>query len=366
LTLFGSCSSDSMPRKGDFKIIMDVRCTGQRTETRVYKKSWYNGEYSLANVLSFYPPDSEMYNRAQQVEPPDGQPQGVIEKVMNWDVNLDKRLGSDRKKEEMRSRDKRTRSRSRDMMRGRSAHRVRGRSLSIASIRVIRPADNSKSRRKSVIRRSASRIRSRSRSRCREMNYLSERDKSAERWKYGGTRHIRVLSPLTKKCSQRTPGRKRNYEGSRRSSSRKSNSSPSCRPRARYSPKFNNSRGNSPRARGCSPKTRKIVLLSPIRVKKSVREIINEEKDFKRFREFRDESESPVKKRVKDRLGVRKVDREEIEMYNMDVRAGRCGAVAVVKEYIDSKNGIMELRTSEGGRSAVILFSAGQVWVPDR
>ena len=41
LTLFGSCSSDSMPRKGDFKIIMDVRCTGQRTETRVYKKSWY-------------------------------------------------------------------------------------------------------------------------------------------------------------------------------------------------------------------------------------------------------------------------------------------------------------------------------------
>ena len=133
MTLFGSCSSDSMPRKGDFKIIMDVRCTGQRTETRVYKKSWYNGEYSLANVLSFYPPDSEMYNRAQQVEPPDGQPQGVIEKVMNWDVNLDKRLGSDRKKEEMRSRDKRTRSRSRDMMRGRSAHRVRGRSLSIAS-----------------------------------------------------------------------------------------------------------------------------------------------------------------------------------------------------------------------------------------
>ena len=107
-------------------------------------------------------------------------------------------------------------------------------------------------------------------------------------------------------------------------------------------------------------------MLSPIRVKKSVREIINEEKDFKRFREFRDESESPVKKRVKDRLGVRKVDREEIEMYNMDVRAGRCGAVAVVKEYIDSKNGIMELRTSEGGRSAVILFSAGQVWVPDR
>ena len=65
MTLFGSCSSDSMPRKGDFKIIMDVRCTGQRTETRVYKKSWYNGEYSLANVLSFYPPDSEMYSESE-------------------------------------------------------------------------------------------------------------------------------------------------------------------------------------------------------------------------------------------------------------------------------------------------------------
>merc|ERR1719228_2734834 len=103
---------------------------------------------------------------------------------MNWDMNLDKRLGSDRKREEMRSRVKRTRSRSRDKMRGRSAHRVRGRSLSIASIRVIRPADNTKSRRKSVIRRSASRIRSR----CREISYLSERNKSEERWKYGGTR----------------------------------------------------------------------------------------------------------------------------------------------------------------------------------
>merc|ERR1712098_220670 len=67
LTLFGSCSSDSMPRRKDFKIIMNVRCTGgQRTETRVYKKS-FEGEYILANVLSFYPPDpdSETYSESE-------------------------------------------------------------------------------------------------------------------------------------------------------------------------------------------------------------------------------------------------------------------------------------------------------------
>ena len=50
----------------------------------------------------------------------------------------------------------------------------------------------------------------------------------------------------------------------------------------------------------------------------------------------------------------------------MDPTDGRCGAVAVVKEYIDLKNGIMELKTSEGGRGAVVLFSAGQMWVPNR
>ena len=50
----------------------------------------------------------------------------------------------------------------------------------------------------------------------------------------------------------------------------------------------------------------------------------------------------------------------------MDPKIGSCGAVAVVKEYIDSENGIMELKSNEGGNGAVILFSAGQVWVPDR
>ena len=45
---------------------------------------------------------------------------------------------------------------------------------------------------------------------------------------------------------------------------------------------------------------------------------------------------------------------------------GRCGAVAIIKEYIDDKNGLMELRTTEGGHGSVILFNENQVWVTDR
>ena len=90
-------------------------------------------------------------------------------------------------------------------------------------------------------------------------------------------------------------------------------------------------------------------------------------RDHKRMREkSQDRSRSPMKKRVKDRLGVGKLEPEEVEVYNMDTMVGRCGAVAVVKEYINSNNGIMELKTSEGGRGGVVLFNAEQVWVPDR
>ena len=45
---------------------------------------------------------------------------------------------------------------------------------------------------------------------------------------------------------------------------------------------------------------------------------------------------------------------------------GRCGAVAIVKEYIDENNGLMELRTTEGGHGSVILFNENQVWIADR
>merc|ERR1719318_1202316 len=93
-----------------------------------------------------------------------------------------------------------------------------------------------------------------------------------------------------------------------------------------------------------------------------------DERDHTRMmkEEYHERTRSPVKKRVKDRLGVRKEEPEQVEVYNMDTNLGRCGAVAIIKEYIDSKSGIMELRTSEGGRGAVILFSAEQVWIPDR
>merc|ERR1719318_208131 len=93
-----------------------------------------------------------------------------------------------------------------------------------------------------------------------------------------------------------------------------------------------------------------------------------DERDHTRMmkEEHHERTRSPVKKRVKDRLGVRKEEPEQVEVYNMDTNLGRCGAVAIIKEYIDSKSGIMELRTSEGGRGAVILFSAEQVWIPDR
>ena len=91
-----------------------------------------------------------------------------------------------------------------------------------------------------------------------------------------------------------------------------------------------------------------------------------DERDMRLKDDFQLKIRSPVKKRVKDRLGIRKELPDEIEVYNMDISLGRCGAVAIVKEFIDSKTGILELKTSEGGSGAVILFSAEQIWVPDR
>ena len=76
-------------------------------------------------------------------------------------------------------------------------------------------------------------------------------------------------------------------------------------------------------------------------------------------------SRSPKKRSIKERLGVRKgVD--EVEVFNMDINEWLCGAVGIIKEYVDDNMGIMELRISEGGRGAVILFSAEEMWIPDR
>ena len=114
--------------------------------------------------------------------------------------------------------------------------------------------------------------------------------------------------------------------------------------------------------RGGSPKGRKIILLSPVRAGKSVREVIMDERDFK----GNVVGSPPVKKRIKDRLGVRSECDVDVEVYNMDNEIGRCGAVALIKEYIDDTKGLLELRVSEGGRGAVILFNSNQVWIPDR
>ena len=278
----------------------------------------------------------------QQVELPPGQPQDVVDKVLLWDVGT----GSGVKKEHVEGSKRRSsgdferslskerwHSTSRDRERsGDRSRPKRRRSLSLESIRM--PIERISSKRRS-------RSKSRHRAEKRIVERRSVRERSVERLlKKSNRRRSRErgeLSPLTRTCTLRTE------------------SSSQCK------------RKYDVHSIGSSPRNRKIVLLSPKRVSKSVREVIMDERDHKRVREkSQDRSRSPTKKRVKDRLGVRKLEPEEVEVYNMDTMVGRCGAVAVVKEYINSNNGIMELKTSEGGRGGVVLFNAEQVWIPDR
>ena len=297
--------------------------------------------YSYEDTIVTRVLQSLMGGRAQQqVELPLCQPQDVVNKVLGWDVvtgsggKKDKLDGVSRRSIEKSLSKERWRSASRDGERsGERCMRKRRRSLSIESVR--RPEARISSKR-----------RSRSRSRHREVKKRLverkyERERSVERLlRKSNRRRSRErgeLSPLTRTCSWRTES---SSQGKRRQDSHSA---------------------------GSSPRIRKIVLLSPKRVEKSVREVIMDERDHKKMREnSHGRSRSPLKKRVKDRLGVRKLDPEEVEVYNMDTLLGKCGAVAVIKEYIDSKNGIMELRTSEGGTGGVILFNAEQVWIPDR
>jgi hypothetical protein len=293
--------------------------------------------YSYEDTIVTRVLQSLMGNRAQQpVELPSVQPQDAMDKVLSWDLS-----SGGRKEDFGGTRMERSLSRERRLTRSpeRSGERPRPkRRRSLSTDTVCRPE---------VRRASSRRKRSRSRSRHEKRRRLvkstrSERAKSVERLlrKSNQPHHSssrREVSPLTRTCSLRT---EETSQVKRRQES--------------------HSVGNSPRIR-------KIVLLSPKRANKSVREVIMDERDHTRLKdEGHDRSRSPVKKKVKDRLGVRKKEPEEMEVYNMDTSLGRCGAVAIVKEYIDSKSGIMELRTSEGGRGAVILFSAEQVWIPDR
>ena len=278
----------------------------------------------------------------QQVELPSLQSQDAINKVLSWDVGtggkkdlsegcLKSLEGSGRSIRSLEAR----RGRSTERNVERSRPKKRRRSLSLET--VSRPAKVSTRRKRS---RSKSRIEE---SRLRRESSRSRRVKSVERLlKRNNDQHRsrREASPLTRTCSMRTE----------QSSYRK----------RRYHESHSAARSPSPRTR------RKIVLLSPVRVKKSVREVIMDERDMRLEDDFQLKIRSPVKKRVKDRLGVRRELPDEIEVYNMDISLGRCGAVAIVKEFIDSKTGILELKTSEGGSGAVILFSAEQIWVPDR
>ena len=70
-----------------------------------------------------------------------------------------------------------------------------------------------------------------------------------------------------------------------------------------------------------SPRSRKIILLSPQREGRSIREKINEERDSRHsVAKATPRSGSPVKKRVKDRLGVKKEPTTEV--FNMDSNLG--------------------------------------------
>ena len=124
---------------------------------------------------------------------------------------------------------------------------------------------------------------------------------------------------------------------------------------------------------------RKIVP-SPQRSHKSIRDIINDERDSRPSQ--KPVRKLPAKKRVKDRLGTKPAAITEIfnmepsegqfviRLYNncltTEFLLGKVGGVAIIKEYVDSKLGLLELRTSEGGRGSTVLFSVDEVWVPDR
>ena len=301
----------------------------------------YNYEDTIVTRVLQSLMGSRNQHQQSQMELPSLQSQEALSKVLSWDVDGGRKGDlsevSRSSLKEARSFSKEGRkSKSRERSRERVKKSKRRRSLSIESVsRLARPS----SRRK----RSRSRGRLVKKIKGESPRSKKSRDKSVERLLKRSNEHLhhsytRETSPLTKvirTCPISTE--KSNYV------------------KRRYDESY--SAGNSPRSR-------KILLLSPLRVKKSVREVIMDERDMRLGDEFQVKIRSPVKKSVKDRLGVRNEDPPEV--FNMDISKGRCGAVAIVKEYIDSKTGIMELKTSEGGRGAVILFSAQEVWIPDR
>ena len=133
----------------------------------------------------------------------------------------------------------------------------------------------------------------------------------------------RDISPRTRRYGYYSPCTTRYY--SPRDSYRRQGGNYSPRPRSedhhrdhREDKRQYSDHRNTPKKRrndDISPRSRKIVLLSPQRSGKSIRDKILDERDS------RGSVSSPVKKRVKDRLGVRK--EMTTEVFNMDNNIGK-------------------------------------------
>ena len=249
----------------------------------------------------------------------------IMDKVLNWDTsggsgNLESRTPAHLSPARSRSREyHRHQRRSRSPPPPHSERNYRRRTLSrTPERRYVSPRlrDSSRDRflsppRLSFHYRSRSRSRSRSRERDRLNARVSRRDISprTRRYEYPGSPVPRHSSPRRSESRReytsprriQDEGRRRSYDSSRNSDSYHRQRSP---------------RGTCSRYPERSPRSRKIILLSP---KKEGRHR-DKYGDERGKGSSRTRSRSPVKRRVKDRLGVRNEPLSEV--FNMDSQIG--------------------------------------------
>ena len=277
-------------------------------------------------------------NNAKPQDIPYEQSACIIDKVLNWDTsggNLESRTQAllspsrSRSQEFYRHQSRRSRSplplHTERNYRRRSASRSPERRYPSPRLRDS-PRDRFLSPpRPSFLYRSRSRSRSLSRSRERDrINVrVSRRDISprTRRYEYPGSPRPRHSSPIRsgsrREVEYRSPRRLKD-EGQRRSDDSSRN--------METHPRKRSSRGTCTRYPEKSPRSRKIVLLSPKKERK--------QKDIDKYREERGQgrsgtrSRSPGKRRVKDRLGVR--NESIAEVFNMD---NQRGSVCCVSNY---------------------------------
>ena len=249
----------------------------------------------------------------------------LMDKVLSWDtssVNLEAR-------NHVAPAQSPSRSRSREFLRHQrrspslhSDRNYRRRSLSRSPERrysSLRSRGHSRERYFSSPRRSCFRSNSRSRSRSRSRSLermtgrVSRRDISprTRRYEY-------PYSPPPRHSSPRRPCRRRDSRSPRRYDRREEEREKRLRESARHS-ESRHSRRSPRRSRysDTSPRSRKIVLLSPKREGKQHRDGYGEERGHG---SSRPRSRSPVKRRVKDRLGFR--NEPITEVFNMDNERG--------------------------------------------